>query len=91
MPQGKLKVKAKVPVTPKAKKKPAKAKGPAVSKRRGRPMKAKKGGAQESLKLKKAVTKTINESMENELRAKALDGKKSLTNKKASPAKKKKK
>ncbi|PSN42900.1 hypothetical protein C0J52_18183 [Blattella germanica] len=73
MPQGKLKVKTKLPAKTKPKKKTAK-KGATGTKRA-------------TQKLKKAITKTVNAAMEDDLRAKALDGKKSLTSrKKSSPA-----
>lgn len=79
MPQGKLKVKTKLPAKTKSKKK---AKGPAVSKRGNRPVAPKKQKHQEAQKLKKMISKTVNEAMEDDLRARALDGKKSLTSKK---------
>ena len=52
-----------------------------------RPIAPKKQKHEAAQKLKKAITKSVNEAMEDDLRAKALDGKKSLTpKKKASPA-----
>lgn len=92
MPQGKMKAKAKAPAAVKSKRKAAK-KGPAVTKRGNRPIAPKKQKLQEAQKLKKVVSKNVNQAMEEDLRARALDGKKSLTGKKntASPAQKKKK
>ncbi|GLH09489.1 hypothetical protein R5R35_006436 [Gryllus longicercus] len=85
MPQGKLKVKAKG-AAPKSKKKATK--GPAVTKRGNRPIQPKKKQQKEAQKLNKVVTKTVNQAMEEELRARALDGRKSLTNKKQATPKK---
>lgn len=48
-----------------------------------RPVAPKKQKHQEAQKLKKIITKTVNEAMEDDLRAKALDGKKSLLSKKS--------
>lgn len=83
MPQGKLKVKTKLPAKTKPKKKE---KGPAVSKRGNRPVAPKKQKHEEAQKLKKIITKTVNAAMEDDLRARALDGKKSLLSKKSTPA-----
>ncbi|KDR21967.1 hypothetical protein L798_02856 [Zootermopsis nevadensis] len=80
MPQGKLKVKTKLPAKTKSKKK---VKGPAVTKRGSRPIAPKKQKNQEAQKLKKIITKNVNEAMEDDLRARALDGKKSLVSKKS--------
>jgi len=84
MPQGKLKVKTKLPAKTKPKKK---AKGPAVSKRANRPIAPKKQKHQETQKLKKIITKAVNEAMEDDLRARALEGKKSLVSKKPASGK----
>ncbi|KAJ9600065.1 hypothetical protein L9F63_009634 [Diploptera punctata] len=85
MPQGKLKVKTKLPAKSKPKRKTAK--GPAATKRTNRPIAPKKQKHEAAQKLKKTITKNVNAAIEDDLRAKALDGKKSLTSKKkASPA-----
>nr|CAD7198603.1 unnamed protein product [Timema douglasi] len=76
MPQGKMKVKSKLPAKAKPQKKAAK--GPAVTKRGNRPISPKKQKHDESQKLKKIITKTVNAAMEDDLRAQALDGKRSL-------------
>ncbi|KAJ4429590.1 hypothetical protein ANN_21761 [Periplaneta americana] len=47
-----------------------------------RPVAPKKQKHQAAQKLKKMISKTVNETMEDELRARALDGKKSLVSKK---------
>lgn len=79
MPQGKLKAKAKLPKSVQAKKK---GKGPGVSKRRNAPVTPKKAKQVQAQKLKKAITKAGSIATEEELRAIALDGKKSLLSKK---------
>lgn len=102
MPQGKMKVKAKLPDSVKKKKK-----GSAISKRGSKflehltcltthsflqftwlcisdaPIVPKKNKNIELHKLKTAITKTVNATAEEELRAIALDGKKSLLSKKS--------
>ncbi|KAK9736475.1 Protein of unknown function (DUF2462) [Popillia japonica] len=70
MAQGKLKVKSKCPPSVKQKKKQTK--GPAISKRSNRPMKPKKNKNSEASKLKKMITKTVNKSVEEEIRNRAL-------------------
>ncbi|XP_032686396.1 uncharacterized protein LOC116851250 [Odontomachus brunneus] len=80
MPQGKLKVKTKLPEKIKAKVNKSK-KGPAIQRRGNAPVQPKKIKLQEAYKLKKMVTKTVNDAMEDELRERALEGKKSLTKK----------
>ncbi|XP_063226164.1 histone H1B [Bacillus rossius redtenbacheri] len=83
MPQGKMKTKAKSP----AKGKRKAAKGPAVTKRANKPITPKKQKTQAAQKLKKVITKTVNNAVEEELRSQALDGRKSLrTKKQAAPA-----
>nr|XP_012235669.1 PREDICTED: uncharacterized protein LOC105679917 [Linepithema humile] len=78
MPQGKLKVKTKLPTSVKAKASKAKK----STKRRGNaPVQPKKTRSQETQKLKKMIAKTVNNAMENELREKALEGRKTLTKK----------
>ncbi|XP_065337366.1 uncharacterized protein LOC135937936 [Cloeon dipterum] len=81
MPQGKMKVKAKVPE--KYNKKKSQIKGPAVTKRANRPEKPKVSSLQ---KLKNETIKNINKSTEDELRQKALDGKVNLGKGKKRPA-----
>lgn len=80
MAQGKLKVKSKLPPQAKAKQ-GKKGKGPAVHRRGNAPIQPKKIKFQAAHKLKKIVTSTVNNAMEDELREKVLDGKKSLTKK----------
>lgn len=53
------------------------------------PVQPKKAKLQEAHKLKKMITKTVNNAMEDELRDRALEGKKSLTKKDSSKVKKK--
>lgn len=45
------------------------------------PIQPKKTKFQEAHQLKKMISKTVNDAMEDELRERALDGKKSLTKK----------
>lgn len=52
------------------------------------PIQPKKKKFEETHKLRQVITRTVNKAMEDELRKKALDGKKSLT-KKATKAGKK--
>ncbi|KAK6625250.1 hypothetical protein RUM43_005544 [Polyplax serrata] len=73
-----MKVKAKLPDSVKKKKK-----GSAISKRGNAPIVPKKNKNIELHKLKTAITKTVNATAEEELRAIALDGKKSLLSKKS--------
>ncbi|XP_043578919.1 uncharacterized protein LOC122566150 [Bombus pyrosoma] len=87
MAQGKLKVKAKVPSTVKGKNKNKKSSG--IQRRNNAPIQPKKKKFEETHKLKQMITKTVNKAMEDELRAKALEGKISLTRKEAVTLKKK--
>ena len=52
-----------------------------------RPIAPKKQKHQETQKLKKIITKAVNEAMEDDLRARALEGKKSLVSKKSASGK----
>ncbi|XP_014474063.1 PREDICTED: uncharacterized protein LOC106744117 [Dinoponera quadriceps] len=88
MAQGKLKVKTKLPEKVKAKAKKGK-KGPAIQRRGNAPVQPKKAKLQETAKLKKMITKAVNNDMEDELRERALEGKKSLTKKDPSKIQKK--
>lgn len=89
MAQGKLKVKAKTPsVKGKSTAKKNK-KGPAIQRRSNAPIQPKKKKLEETHKLKQMITRTVNKAMEDELREKALEGKKSLTKKNPSTTKKK--
>ncbi|XP_017887277.1 uncharacterized protein LOC108629235 [Ceratina calcarata] len=88
MAQGKLKVKAKVPPL-KGKNKDKNKKGPAIQRRNNAPIQPKKKKLEETHKLKQMITRTVNKAMEDELREKALEGKKSLTKKNPSTTKKK--
>lgn len=80
MAQGKLKVPAKCSL--KGKTKDKKKKGPAIQRRNNAPIQPKKKKLEETHKLKQMITRTVNKAMEDELREKALEGKKSLTKKK---------
>lgn len=53
------------------------------------PVQPKKAKFQEAHKLKKMITRTVNSAVENELRERALDGKKSLTKKTTTNSKQK--
>ncbi|KAF5286074.1 hypothetical protein FQR65_LT12960 [Abscondita terminalis] len=72
MPQGKLKVKSKLPAPTKGKK----AKGKPATQRANRPIQPKKHKGQETQKLKRIVTKNVNKSVEEEMRSRAYDGQK---------------
>jgi len=87
MAQGKLKVKTKLPVSAKAKASKGK-KGPAIQRRGNAPVRPKKTKVLEVQKLKKVFSKTVNTAMEDELRKKALDGRKTLAKKNTSKSKK---
>lgn len=89
MAQGKLKVKAKVPARPKGKGKEKGKKGPGIQRRSNAPIQPKKKKFEESHKLRQMITRTVNKAMEDELREKALEGKKSLTRKQTSTSQKK--
>nr|CAI5869267.1 unnamed protein product [Callosobruchus analis] len=65
MAQGKLKVKAKLPTNVKSKQK---SKGSAVTKRANRPIQPKKATKDGLKKLKQVITKTVNSSIEQEIR-----------------------
>lgn len=86
MAQGKLKVKTKLPSTVKEKNKNKK--NFAIQRRNNAPIQPKKKKFEETHKLKQMITKTVNKAMEDELREKALEGKKSLTKKNSSILKK---
>ncbi|KAH0954703.1 hypothetical protein HN011_006850 [Eciton burchellii] len=88
MAQGKLKVKTKLPASVKAKANKHK-KGSATQKRANAPIQPKKSKFQETQKLKKMITKTVNNVAEDELRERALEGRKTLTKKDASNSQKK--
>ncbi|XP_014615242.1 PREDICTED: uncharacterized protein LOC106793110 [Polistes canadensis] len=77
MPQGKLKVKTKLPPAVKTKTNKQK-KGPAIQRRGNAPIQPKNAKVKEAQKLKKIISKTVNNAIEDELREKALEGKKSL-------------
>lgn len=89
MAQGKLKVKTKLPASVKAKAKKPKKTGPTVQRRGNAPVQPKKTKLQETQKLKKMITKTVNTAAEDELRGRALEGRKTLTKKKETPNPKK--
>ncbi|EZA49319.1 hypothetical protein DMN91_000233 [Ooceraea biroi] len=90
MPQGKLKVKTKLPVSAKkAKANKPKKKGAAVQRRGNAPVQPKKTKFQETQKLKKMITKTVNTVVEDELRERALEGRKTLTKKDSASSQKK--
>ncbi|XP_019865019.1 uncharacterized protein LOC109594253 [Aethina tumida] len=76
MAQGKLKVKTKVPQNVKTKKQ----KGSAITKRANCPIQSRKKKNDETNKLKEIITKTVNKAVEDEMRAKAETGQKSLSN-----------
>ncbi|XP_047349023.1 uncharacterized protein LOC124948842 [Vespa velutina] len=80
MPQGKLKVKTKLPPSAKTKANKQK-KGPTIQRRGNAPIQPKNAKFKEVHKLKKIITKTVNNAIEDELRERALEGKKSLTKK----------
>ncbi|KAL0125163.1 hypothetical protein PUN28_004357 [Cardiocondyla obscurior] len=88
MAQGKLKVKTKLPSAVKAKATKGK-KAPAVKKRGKAPVQPKKAKMQEAQKLKKIISKTVNTAVEDDLRERALEGRKTLTKKNSSKSKKK--
>lgn len=90
MAQGKLKVKSKVPASRKgkAKNKNKKKTTPAIQRRSNAPIQPKKKKVEDAHKLKQMITRTVNKAMEEELREKALDGKKSLTRKASTSQKK---
>ncbi|XP_015186293.1 PREDICTED: uncharacterized protein LOC107071646 [Polistes dominula] len=79
MPQGKLKVKTKLPPAVKTKINKQK-KGP-VQRRGNAPIQPKKAKVKEAQKLKKIISNTVNNAIEDELRERALEGKKSLVKK----------
>ncbi|GLV41874.1 uncharacterized protein CBL_13606 [Carabus blaptoides fortunei] len=77
MAQGKLKVKAKLPKG--VKKKKSANKGPSVSKRANCPITPKKKKFEEANKIKKMISKSVNQAMEVEMRSLATSGKKNFT------------
>ncbi|XP_024887414.1 uncharacterized protein LOC143908909 [Temnothorax americanus] len=87
MPQGKLKVKTKLPAAAKAKANKSK-KGPAIQRRGNAPVQPKKTKLQEAQKLKKMISKTVNTAVEDDLRGRALEGRKTLRKKDPSSSKK---
>lgn len=88
MAQGKLKVKTKLPASVKTKVNKVQ-KGSAIQKRKNAPMQPKKTKLQEVQKLKKMISKTVNSTIEDELREKAMEGRKTLAKKDASNSQKK--
>ncbi|KAL6258783.1 uncharacterized protein LOC105434113 [Pogonomyrmex barbatus] len=85
MAQGKLKVKTKLPASVKTKANKSKAKkSPPIQRRGNAPVQPKKTKLQEAQKLKKIMSKTVNIAVEDELREKALEGRKTLTKKDSS-------
>lgn len=71
-----MKVKGKLPDSHKNKQKN---KGTAILKRKCAPIQPKKAKFEESHKLKKAISKTVNKKMEEEIRSRALDRKTTLS------------
>ncbi|XP_011700714.1 PREDICTED: uncharacterized protein LOC105457623 [Wasmannia auropunctata] len=91
MAQGKLKVKTKLPAKAKGTKVTKvnkNKKGPAVKRRGNAPVQPKKAKLQETQKLKKMISKTVNTAAEDDLRERALEGRKTLTKKGPSKSKK---
>ncbi|KAF5272696.1 hypothetical protein FQA39_LY07723 [Lamprigera yunnana] len=76
MPQGKLKVKSKLPPKVKGKK----GKGKPVTKKANAPIKPKKQKQQEAQKMKRIVTKSVNKTVEEEMRSRAYEGQRKLSN-----------
>ncbi|XP_055694297.1 uncharacterized protein LOC129796409 [Lutzomyia longipalpis] len=72
MPQGKIKVKTKVPDAVKAKLK--KKKGVAFTRRANAPIQPKKAKIQETQKIKQLLSKAVNKSVEEDIRARAQEG-----------------
>ncbi|KAK5639755.1 hypothetical protein RI129_010566 [Pyrocoelia pectoralis] len=77
MAQGKLKIKSKLP--PNVKNKKHVQKGKAVTQRANCPIKPKKQKQQETHKLKQIVTKSVNKSVEEEMRSRAYEGQRQLS------------
>ncbi|XP_050335518.1 UPF0390 protein zgc136864 [Bactrocera neohumeralis] len=71
MVQGKFK-KAKLPASVQKKQKQAKAKP--FTRRSNAPIQPKKAKFNEQQKIKNAISKTVNKSVENELRSRAVEG-----------------
>lgn len=88
MAQGKLKVKTKLPAAVKTKVKKVK-KDSAIQRRGNAPVQPKKAKLQETQKLKKIISKAVNNTIEDELREAAMDGRKTLAKKGASSSQKK--
>lgn len=76
MPQGKMKVKSKLPENVKNKK----SKGSAISKRNNAPIQPKKKNVEEVNRIKKIITKNVNKKVEEEIRSRATDRKVTLSN-----------
>ncbi|XP_055631829.1 uncharacterized protein LOC129771807 [Toxorhynchites rutilus septentrionalis] len=76
MAQGKLKLKKKDPVN---NKKGANKKGEAFSRRKRAPIQSKKHKFQESLKLQQAVSRTLNQKNEDDIRKLVYEGQKNLS------------
>lgn len=76
MPQGKMKVKSKLPDNAKNKK----SKGTAISKRSNAPIQPKKKNVEDANRIKKMITKTVNKKVEEEIRSRAVDRKITLSN-----------
>lgn len=72
MPQGKIKVKTKVPDVVKQKLK--KKKGVAFTRRANAPIQPKKAKLQETQKIKQMLSKAVNKSVEEDIRARAQEG-----------------
>lgn len=72
MAQGKMKVKSKVPDS--GKKKQSAKKGQSCTQRQNRPIKSKKAKFEESAKLKKIITKSVNKAAEQEIRNMSAGG-----------------
>uniref|UniRef100_A0A1Q3F2J4 Uncharacterized protein n=1 Tax=Culex tarsalis TaxID=7177 RepID=A0A1Q3F2J4_CULTA len=76
MAQGKLKVKSKPPVNTK---KAANKKGSAFSKRKNAPIQSKKHKIKEDAKLKLAVSRTVNEKNEADIRKLVYEGQRNMS------------
>ncbi|KAL1404379.1 hypothetical protein pipiens_018918 [Culex pipiens pipiens] len=76
MAQGKLKVKSKPPVN---NKKATNKKGSAFSKRKNAPIQSKKHKIKEDAKLKLAVSRTVNEKNEADIRKLVYEGQKNMS------------
>uniref|UniRef100_A0A1L8DBS0 Uncharacterized protein n=1 Tax=Nyssomyia neivai TaxID=330878 RepID=A0A1L8DBS0_9DIPT len=74
MPQGKIKVKTKVPDAVKAKLQKKKKSGVAFTRRANAPIQAKKTKMQGTQKIKQLLSKAVNKSVEEDIRARASEG-----------------